>query len=922
MILQRVLLLVAFFPLVLSCGVARAGDNSLTYDYYLNEGIAAFKAHRDQVALDYFNRAHFLSPAAEEPLEYINLLKRVYDGRLEDLSGRPVEKDRARVISDALDHFGEADVAPQPGTIKPAPVAVAAKPVKRLDRVTIDDILGANPAKPSIRLDTGSSVVIEGKDILRFLVVDPGFFTVKAEGRDQIRVEGLKWGSSFLHVWDQRGRTTLYVEVFLPHAYETPEAPQTAAIVEHAPPFRMRYTLDNGSFYSGRDMTHLRRGSSTIQESVAIDGETPYGALDASLSATGFDPIVEIPTYTLGLSHIPLKGTDDLNARVFDGYRSLSPLTLPGARLRGEFVDVRAFENMVGVSLSHGGYLPSISSLSPGLTTTRDSFIDAVSVSLFPVSTQHRYTLNYATGYGTEREPYLTRKVYSLQGEQKAGPFDLNAELARDDRTTASLAGIKWANGLVHQGVNFRNINKEFTTITASPSNQGEIGATWTTNTSTDKFSAGSFVDVYQDRLYPNADDPQALNYDTNAHIAIPLGQYSWDTSGRYVTTPGQASPRTYAGVDTRLSRGFPVWGGRRGTGYIGASDQLSRFEFSPASEYDRNGVTAGVQVPLTRSISGFANYEYSWLYEKLTSDTFHPAVMNAGLAYNANLTENLVTNLGLTYRNELNVKGANSFLAGEDSVAASAGLTYTPKKDVTLFCDSRMRSVWSQVPDGPSYNDLDLRFGMRMAWGLGLAFDPQGTVAGFVFKDRDGNKEFTPDIGGVAGDEGLPGIKVRIGDQVAVTDARGWFSMPVRARRALVAPVMESLPQGFVFSTAAFAKVDITQGRTKRVDFGLTTQSGIYGVAFVDVNGNGLPDQNDHFIAGVKVLMDGKAAQATDSRGAYFFKNVMDGKHTLTIDMSALPAGYIPLVKVKSEVDVAEGTTYIFHIPLKYNPK
>ncbi len=945
MILRRVLIGLAGILFIFSAAVARAADSSVEYDYYLNEGIQAFKDHNDPLAFEYFNKAHFLVPAAEEPLEYINLLKRVYDGRLEDLSGKHIETDRSRAIGGVLDQFAKpvpatsAGVSVKPGPVEPKaaiiPASAVTSPVashsstafsvgpnKTPDVISIDDIVSGSQAKPSFRLDVGSSVIVEGKDIQRFLIVDPGFFTVKLEGRNQVRVEGKKWGSSFVHIWDARGRTTIYIEVFLPHAYEASAEVLAAALVEHTPPFKMKYILDNASYYLGPDTHHFHKQSHTIQETVIVEGQTPYGYLDASLSATGFDPIVEIPTYTVGLSNVPLKGTNDLDLRLFDASRTLSPLTMPNSRLRGGFVDVRMFEDVVGVSLSHGGQLSSFSSLSLGMNKTRDSFIDAVQVALFPGSTEHRYAINYATGYGMDREIGLPKKVYSLEGQQKVGPLDFNAELARDDRVMASLAGVKWANGLLRQGLHFRNINKEYMTIESSPSNQGEIGATWTTNTSTDRFSSDTFVDVFQDRVLPNVDDPEALNYDTNAHVNIPLGErYNFDTSARFVTTPGQASPRTYAGLDARLSRSIPVWGGRRGTVYVGALDQRSRYQFSPASEYDRYGLTTGLQVPLTMSLSGFANYEYSWLMEKMTSDTFHPAAMNAGLAYSTNITENLVGNAGVTYRNELNVKGTNSFLAGEDSVAVSAGLTYNPKKDVTLFCDSRVRSVWSQLPEGLSYNDMDLRVGVRMAWGLGLAFDSQGTVAGFVYKDRDEDKKFTPDIGGVAGDVGLPGVKVKIGDKEAVTDDRGWYSLPVRARKVLVSPVMESLPPGFVFSTATFAKVDIVQGRTQRVDFGVTTQSGVYGVAFVDVNGNGIPDPNDRFIPQVKVLLDGTMSKVTDSRGAYFFKHVKDGKHELTIDMGSLPPNFIPQVKVKNEVNVSEGTTYVFHIPLKVKP-
>jgi hypothetical protein len=133
-----------------------------------------------------------------------------------------------------------------------------------------------------------------------------------------------------------------------------------------------------------------------------------------------------------------------------------------------------------------------------------------------------------------------------------------------------------------------------------------------------------------------------------------------------------------------------------------------------------------------------------------------------------------------------------------------------------------------------------------------------------------------------------------------------------------LVTPVYESLPVGFVFSTPAFTKVDIIQGRTQRVDFGLSSQAGVYGVAFVDSNGNNLPDSDDRFVGKIKLVLDGKLTQVTGLNGAYFFKNITQGKHRLKIDMVSIPADLIPSVKLQNEVDVAEATTYIFHVPLK----
>ena len=58
-----------------------------------------------------------------------------------------------------------------------------------------------------------------------------------------------------------------------------------------------------------------------------------------------------------------------------------------------------------------------------------------------------------------------------------------------------------------------------------------------------------------------------------------------------------------------------------------------------------------------------------------------------------------------------------------------------------------------------------------------------------------------------------------------------------------------------------------------------------------------------------------------TDSDGNYFFRNISPGKHFIKIDVASLPLEYIPMIKVVNQVELSEGSTSIFHIPLKKNP-
>jgi len=137
-----------------------------------------------------------------------------------------------------------------------------------------------------------------------------------------------------------------------------------------------------------------------------------------------------------------------------------------------------------------------------------------------------------------------------------------------------------------------------------------------------------------------------------------------------------------------------------------------------------------------------------------------------------------------------------------------------------------------------------------------------------------------------------------------------------------VVAPELNTIPKGFTFTTEQIIKADVVPFKAQRVDFGISTESGIYGIVFYDVNGNGKPDPADEFIARVRLILDNDVIINSDFEGTYLFKDVKEGSHTIAIDVNSLPINYLPQIKIKNTFHVAEGSTYIFHIPLTKTEK
>jgi uncharacterized repeat protein (TIGR01451 family) len=78
------------------------------------------------------------------------------------------------------------------------------------------------------------------------------------------------------------------------------------------------------------------------------------------------------------------------------------------------------------------------------------------------------------------------------------------------------------------------------------------------------------------------------------------------------------------------------------------------------------------------------------------------------------------------------------------------------------------------------------------------------------------------------------------------------------------------------------------------RVRRGLfSTQQIILGRVFEDVDGNGLFDDGDRGLAGVRLYLDNGQSVITDSAGQYSFPSVNDGAQVIALDPVTLPDGY-----------------------------
>ncbi len=911
-------------------------------------GQKAYQAHDYEKALTFFKQARLINPSSLESLQYIDQIKR-YINDEEELTKTPKAPAAASIPSQPITTrvktiaSEENNTAPQqPGEMEESATATPpllqqnlnAQPYQeRAQIVFADDKEKKNPAyeeilplddalweeQPNTKLsiELNRSIILEGKTIEKFLVITEGFIRVERLDQNRIRITADRRGETFLHVWEAHGRWTFNIETIFPLELTKGFNDAYKDLTEESvKPFRFYYANSWSTLYGGEDLDKLKRKDLIFSQWMSINGETPYGDSSSSVRFYKFGNDIVATSYSAGLSNGHIGDFKDFSVRAFDTSKRFSELTLPGRAFRGILFDSYAFQRKIKYTVLEGRDQTSFANLTPGLVKKQKTFLEGAQLTLFPDS-KNNYTINYARGYGVNRSSELRDRVYSLETRNWMNRTFINSELAHDEEHWAGRLRtvydydnryIVWA---------ARDIEKGFTTITGRPTGRGEIGSSlnyeWREKDGFRNKNFTGFLDLYQDREQENPEHPNWINTDLSTSYGVNLyPTLRYNTSFYYSTTPQIFSGRTNTRLNQTLTKTLSWINNENISLTLGSAVQASRFQRTPSAEFDRYEINAGLQVPLVRYLYAFLNYEYSWVDEIDNGEWSNPSVTTTGVSYSRPITDKFSASGNITYRNEEDTEGPVSFLSGEDSLSTNIGLDYRVASNTTVYLDGHLRNVWGEQEERPDFNEAELRLGVQSDWDLPFYWNPLGIVKGYVFFDanRNGVKD--------KAEKGLEGVVVNVGKSQVKTNKDGRYFSKVLAKKVKVTIDVKTLPQGAFFSTETEYKADITQKRIHRLDFGLSTQTGINGVVYFDDNQNGQLDSGDIFIPNVGMKMDDKDTVTTDDKGSYNFYDVTPGKHTLTLDVNSLPVDYIPLIKISNKINVREGITAIFNVPLK----
>lgn len=973
--MRRMVLVLSFvcllWDLPASSVYARTPAYNQSYQYYIEKAETSYRQGDYESALGYYQSAHAIQPDRKELTGIIKRLKEKVGDEPRwslDYPYKSLPQDGSAYFSDETADLQEREAQPAPAARtddllrKPAPVskkAISSKPPGEKKKVlrrsgassytrrdpTSQTKYAPTPARPKpvvprlpsretdeelrviemnddlwskqpntlIEIELNKSVILRGQNIERYLAVTEGFLDIERLNRNEIRVNSKKIGSTFLHVWDDKGRWTVNVTGILPRIFaEAAQLKGADAAETYVQPFKFEYSNTWDSFYRGNRIPEMERQSLTFRQWTGVYGETPYGEFDASANFYKFADTTERVGERIGLTNGKLGPFKDFTIRGRDTSVYTSPLTVPGRAYRGGLLEAYAFHHLLRYNVFAGQDRASYLFVSPGAVDERDSFIEGSSATLFP-DTDHTYSFNYARAYGEARDPALKEKVYSIESAHLFGDFYIDGEMATDEDKKARLVNTLLDKDVWAMRVNFRDLEPNFRTITGRPSGSGEVGGNVRMVYTPGMYNVTSNLDVYRDREQFNPERYDDANFDSGLSVGVPLSESSRLTSSVfYSDTPQLLSPRKSLRLANTYNRIFRLYNGRNLTTFVGTSYQKNRFEFSPASEFDRTGVVAGFRLPLFDQLACFTNYDYSWVKEIESGNKTEPNVLTSGLSYLRTFTPKLSGDFNLIYRNEEESEGDFSFLAGEDSLRGDVSFSYRPKPDVEVFLDGSLRNVWVENPDSEAFNDADVRVGVRSAWDMPFSWNPTGIIYGKVYKDLNGNKLYDAD------EPGVEKIVVKVGKTQAVTNENGEYKTKLKAKEAVVAIDINSIPQGYFFATDGSQKIVIEHLGMMEANFGLTTRTSIYGVIYVDMNANARLDPADKTVPEVRMILDEATTVYSGIDGTYSFENITPGKHIVKLDIQSVPIAYLPMIRLKNEIEVTEGTTYILNVPLK----
>ncbi|MGD9015274.1 MAG: SdrD B-like domain-containing protein [Candidatus Omnitrophota bacterium] len=890
-------------------------------EYLCELGLDFYHQGKYGEALHEFRKALIIKPGYEPALKYIDMIQQempttpldavpaVYRPPTVErpLIIEPKIKSRQAAIKEVLDRMEESVYLPV-GLPELIEEKIALPKVLLLDE-------NINRLQFPLEIEIEKSIIIRGINIKRFLATQPDVLDIERINQNDILVTAHDFGHTYLHIWDAQARWTLE---FL----TTPARPPGPTYEElrrkeeeRARNFKLRHSVDWSCFETGRRVDELDRVTYSWRHWLNLTGSTPYGNLDSALSVSSLKRSTDLTYFSLGLEEGRFGPFEDFSIRTFDYSSGIANLAFSGADLRGVMLKSPAFDKKLDYTVfwaREGG--GRYGGLSPGLVKTKHSFLSGFDLNYSPVQRQN-YNFSVFRGWGRDRPDDLNPYAYDLDIDYRFANWGWGYEVAFDSETFAHLLNLNYSSPKLRLTSELRDTAKNFRTMTGWGWRIGELGLL--TNLfyqPTDNLSIASYLDVFQDRLYPNPKDENRWNEHFNwdaVYRINPLTSLRLDF--RFQNELGRLSPYRAYSEGISLYRTFEYI--RRINTFLNYQHQESKHYTSPSGDYINDKIVLGLRLSIIGDLYYFLNKEFNWTEARYTGESVFSQALNTGIDwYGQLLNSPLWARMRFVFRDEEDATSAFSFLSGEDYIEGYAEISYRPKPDIEAFLSARVRNVWAENPSVNKRVEANFYAGLRYLWDTGIRWESIGTIEGYVFKDfnDDGLME--------AGELPVEGVRIWLGkDKSQITDEYGYYTFKkVKATKAYVNIDAKTIPSGFTLTVPATQEAVISHKRSTRIDFGITSRTEIMGVVFEDIDQDGQLGPYDSGIKGVVLLLEDGSKTTTNATGRYYFRKATVGEHTVTLDLNSLPTEYIPAVPIFRDVELFEGTSYHYNIPLR----
>jgi len=882
-------------------------------------GISFYQQGRYQEALSEFQKVLMLEKNYFPAIEYIHKIEEKLQVREEEMyhEHRQILQPKQRAdrkvesVSDFLDAFEIQRALPKNEGLNTAAEKKEKLMLKELN--LIESQQGLNRA---IEINEGENFVLHGRNIEKFLILQPQILTAKKQDQDTLVVTGKNIGFADLVVWDDNGRWPVEFQGVFPK----PEGPTYEELMRREEElnrsFKMRYSFDWLAQESGRSLETLKRsGTYSYIHNWSMTGESPYGNLDSAIMIRR-QVDTQFSYGTFGITNGKLGPFKDFTFRGGDYTPDFNNLTFPGEILRGTMLSSPAFDKHFNYTAFWGRESGGTQGLSPLLAKSRNSFLSGLNFDFSPsVERKQDYKFSLIHGWGRDRQKFLKEYGYDLSGNWVLGNWATGYEAAYDTTKFAQMFNADYTAENIKLKTEFRNVSEDFNSATGVSWKQGELGALFDLFLQlNDKLSMTNRLDVYRDRLFPALDNRNRLNqdYDWGLNYKInPLTDF--DLSYRMQNDLGKLSQTRYQNPSIGASTKFKFI--KDIYTYLRYGYYKNQNYTSPSLSYGDDKINTGIRFSLIGDLFYYFDREINWLHEKFTGAQTMPNAWETGLDWSGQIGRMpLYSDFRLTFRKEEDTSSPLSFLSGQDYLEGYSEVTYRKDNDKEVYASARVRNVWAGNPNIVKRIEASFNAGMRYLWDMGLVWNSVCNIEADVFKDYNSDGLRQNDEPPVAG------IKIWLGkDKFQTTDLFGdCIFKGVRGRQAYVNLDMSTLPQGYLLTVPQTQQVEIVQNRTQRLYFGIISRSEISGIIFEDKNANGNFDPQDRGVEGVIVTLENGKKATTESSGRYSFSNATPGEHTLTIDINSIPVYYLPAVPLTKKITLFEGVTYRYNLPLK----